>query len=303
MGSVKKYISHPVELAVEVETLITIHYFEYTKDYKYAGESHNFWEIMYLDRGSAYVTCGCQEQLLTQGKLILLPPDAFHTIQADTVHPSNVFIISFTASSSCLPVLSGRILSLSSDEKKLIHAIIQEAGDSFELPMADHHRLVEKQAAPLGSQQLVKLRLEELLIQLLRKETAQRHRQKPGPAAPRSRYDQQIAARIAELLSAHIHENITIEEITASLGYGKTYLSAVFKSVYGTSIMSYYTRLKIDEAKYLIRDNTLSIAEISDLLGFSSPQYFATRFRQLVHMSPKQYERSVKASWSASSAE
>lgn len=299
MGNVKKYIRHPIELAVVVEALITIHYFEYTKDYQYPGESHDFWEIMYLDRGSAYVTCGGREHLLEQGELILLPPNAFHRIRADAVHPSNVFIISFTAESGLLPEIGGKVLSLSSDGKKLIHSIVREGGESFQLPMADRCCLVEQEGAPVGGQQLIRLRLEELLIRLLRKVAAQSARERPDAVRSKSRYDHQIADKVRGLLSEHLHDAITIEEITASLGYGKTYLSAVFKRVYGTSIMNYYTGLKIDEAKYLIRDNTLSVTEISELLGFSSPQYFSKRFRQFVHMSPKQYERSVKAAWSA----
>lgn len=64
--------------------------------------------------------------------------------------------------------------------------------------------------------------------------------------------------------------------------------------------MSYYTKLKIEEAKYLIRSNTMSISEISALLGFSSPQYFSKRFRQFVHMAPKQYTSSVKETFVSS---
>ena len=40
------YIRHPVRQDIQVSELVTIHYFEYGKDYKYLGESHDFWEII-----------------------------------------------------------------------------------------------------------------------------------------------------------------------------------------------------------------------------------------------------------------
>ena len=61
--------------------------------------------------------------------------------------------------------------------------------------------------------------------------------------------------------------------------------------------MGYYEILKIDEAKYLLRDGSMSIAQISDHLGFSSPQYFSKRFSRLVKMSPRQYASSVREDW------
>ena len=98
----KEYIKYPISLDIAITELISIHYFEYTKDYKYPGESHDFWEIMYIHHGKVFVTCNQNEYLLPQGTLIFLPPDFFHTIKADEIAPSNVFIISFTEETSVL---------------------------------------------------------------------------------------------------------------------------------------------------------------------------------------------------------
>lgn len=299
MKNTTTYVEHAVKNEVEVRKLITIHYFEYTKDYKYHGESHDFWEIMYIDRGNAYVLCDGTERLLCQGDLIFLPPNLFHSIRADDLRPSNVFIISFTARSAMLPLLGGRVYRLTAKMRGLIHAMIQEGALAFELPMPDRYRLQERADGLFGSQQLAKMRLEELIIQLIRREILRRGKDLAQPAETRSRFDDPIAGAVMDMLQKHVYGDLTIEEITRQLGYGKTYVSTVFKKVYGVSIMSCYTGLKIREAKYLIRENTASIAEISEMLGFSSPQYFSKRFRQFVHMSPKQYEGSIRENWSS----
>lgn len=292
------YVLHPIRRALNVEELVTIHYFEYDKNYQYHGESHDFWELLYADRGTIISTCDEKELLLSGGEMILLPPNCFHTLRADKSKPSNVFIISFTERSGVLDAIAGRSLRLSAAMRELIRAIIREGEAAFSLPMdrLGVQVLHEREAAPLGAQQLIKMRLEELLILLLRG-------QAEPCAAAEARYDDDIAGRVQALLREHLYDRLTLSDITGELGYGKTYLSAVFKRVYGRSIMESYTHFKLDEAKYLLREGTMSVSEISDTLGFSSPQYFSKRFSALMNMSPRQYAISVREDWSTEAEE
>ena len=287
------YIRHPIRQSVQITDLVTIHYFEYGKDYKYLGESHDFWELMYADRGSITVKCGEQDHRLARGDMILLPPNQFHDLRSDSAAPSNVFIISFTETGGALESLGGRVLRLTSQMKDLIRSMLQEGEDAFVLPMPRFHRnqLQLRPDAAFGAEQLIKLRLEELLILLSRTMSA--------PVGPdnQTRYDDDIASRILSLLKDNLRGQLTLSEITLSLGYGKTHLSNVFKRVYGQSIMECYESLKIDEAKYLLREGSMSVSQISDHLGFSSPQYFSKRFSKLVKMSPRQYASSIREDW------
>ena len=279
------YIRHPIRQDIRISELVTIHYFEYGKDYKYPGEHHDFWEIMYADRGSITVTCGETDHVLSRGEMILLPPNHFHALHSDDTTPFNLFIISFSETSGALAPLGGIVFRLTTPMKELIRSILREGQSAFVLPMPKNRRnqLQPRPDAPFGG--------EQLLILLCRESAA------PDTAETKARYDDDIAGRILMLLKENIREQLTLTDITRSLGYGKTHLSNVFKRVYGQSIMGYYEMLKIDEAKYLLRDGSMSIAQISDHLGFSSPQYFSKRFSRLVKMSPRQYASSVREDW------
>lgn len=285
------YLLHPIDAPIQIRDLVTIHYFEYTKDYEYPGERHDFWEIIYADRGTVFVRCGEEEHMLSQGEMILYPPNVFHTLRADAVNPSNVFIISFTEESDILNPLGGKMLRLTSPMRDLIHTIIREGQQAFILPMPRRTFLEDRSEAPLGAQQIIRMRLEELMILLLRAQSA------PEPSPIQTRYDDDIAGRIMDLLKNNLYRQISLSDITASLGYGKTYLSGVFKQIYGKSIMECFMEMKIEEARYLLRQGRLSISEISDTLGFSSPQYFSKRFRKFMKMSPRQYADSVSEGW------
>ena len=50
------YIKHPFENVITVENIITAFYMELSKDFYYPGESHDFWELVYIDKGEMICT-------------------------------------------------------------------------------------------------------------------------------------------------------------------------------------------------------------------------------------------------------
>ena len=46
------YIKTTLKREIAIDSIITIHYFEYMKDFVFHGESHDFWEFLYVDQGS-----------------------------------------------------------------------------------------------------------------------------------------------------------------------------------------------------------------------------------------------------------
>ena len=55
--------------------------------------------------------------------------------------------------------------------------------------------------------------------------------------------------------------------------------------------MSYYLELKISEAKKLLRENELSIREISEKLAFPAPDYFTKTFKRITGLTSLVYKR------------
>ena len=52
------YIRTHLKREIVIDSIITIHYFEYMKDFVFHGESHDFWEMLYVDKGSVQVRSG-----------------------------------------------------------------------------------------------------------------------------------------------------------------------------------------------------------------------------------------------------
>lgn len=294
------YLRMPVQNVAVVEKIVTVYYFEYRKDYRSKGESHDFWEINYVDRGSVVVTCGEEEHTLSKGDLILLPPDRHHTLRADGEKPSSVFIISFEAVSEFLDHMGCRVFTLNQTADNMLNDLVRECRQTYNLPMENLQTMclsAQKDALP-GSQQMVRIRLEMLLIELIRQAMEDHPSSSAQLVSAKTRLEDDIAARIMDILTASLYSQLTLEAIAKKLGYGKTYIASVFRKVYGASIMAYYTQLKIDEAKRMIHDGDLTITELSDKLCFSTPQYFTKCFTRHVGMSPREFKHSINKTWS-----
>ena len=75
--------------------------------------------------------------------------------------------------------------------------------------------------------------------------------------------------------------------------YSKSSVTQIFKQIMGVSIINYYNKLKIEEAKKLIRESQYTMAQISEMLHFSDPRYFSLMFKKITHKTPTAYRDSV----------
>lgn len=77
------------------------------------------------------------------------------------------------------------------------------------------------------------------------------------------------------------------------LHYDYTYLSNLFSEVEGTTIEKYFISQRIEKVKELLVYDELSLAEIADMLGYSSPAYLSSQFKKVTGLTPTFY-KSIK---------
>jgi len=99
-----------------------------------------------------------------------------------------------------------------------------------------------------------------------------------------------------ELLCKYIHENYTkemrIEDLAKQFSYHSGYLGRQFKEKIGKPFNQYVDEVRISESKKLLQSSELKIYEIAQNVGYSDPDYFATKFRKYENMSPNEYRSS-----------
>ena len=96
-----------------------------------------------------------------------------------------------------------------------------------------------------------------------------------------------------EQMRTRLEEDITLEILAKDLGYAPYYLSKKFKSETGQSFKDYLKQLRLDRAKFLLRNSDASILDISERLQFCSASYFSDSFRKAYGISPTAYREEL----------
>ncbi len=275
---------------VRIDGVYSVHYFEYAKDFAYSGEIHDFWELVYADRQSMYITAGSEEILLPIGHLYLHRPNEFHNIRCDGIRAANSVIVSFDCDCPELMGAAGVVISASSEVKSLLGAIVREAEQAFSTPlgMAYTREMRLSGRGAFGCEQLIRVYLEQLLILLIRGTPRRQPRKKNESNA--------LLVAVSEYLEKHITEALRFSDIRAHFNVSSSVLKKAFRDHMDCGAMEYFTRLKVDAAKAMIRQGELNITQIADRLAFNTPQYFTTVFRKVTGMTPTEYAGSVRTS-------
>ena len=287
----KKYFKHKLENLINVSKIVTIHYFEFEKNFKTAGESHDFWEFVYVDKASIICYADEKEIILNKGEILFHKPNEFHVLTANGKTPPNVFIVSFVCKSEAMKFFENKKINVAKNNVNFIYNILNEGRKTFDIAFSNPNlKKMQFLASPtLGGEQIIKNYLEIFLINLLRSQT-----ETEGTNNIFIREKEYAVKQISDLiflLENSVYTTLTIDEILKNTYYGRAYLMRLFKKETGCSIMEYFIKLKIEKAKDLLRDKQLSVREISDKLAFNEPNYFTKTFKRVTGFTPSAYRR------------
>lgn len=282
------YIKIRPKTLINISRIVTIHYYEFGPNFVFQGESHDFWEMVYVDKGKVQVRRDEEDLILKQGELLFHQPNEFHSIRSLDSSP-NFFVISFSSASPAMAYFEKRRTQLDATLKPYLSSIIKEAEKTYNIPKNDPNlrKLHRKEDAPLGGEQLIQTYLEQLLIFLLRTIT------KEGSLVSfpkKGSLEDPLVAAIKQYLAQHITDTVRIEDICNEFDYSRSYLNKRFQNETGQSLAAYFIALKIEEAKRLIRDSDLNFAQISERLSFDNPQYFSRVFKNRTGMTPTEFK-------------
>jgi AraC family transcriptional regulator, arabinose operon regulatory protein len=120
--------------------------------------------------------------------------------------------------------------------------------------------------------------LEAVLLACDRLNPARRHRQ----ADPRLR-------SVLERISARLDEKLTVDGLAAEAAVSASRLAHLFRADLGVSVMHYVEARRIERAAQLLRVTPLSVKQVAQQVGFTSPFYFSLRFKKATGHSPTAY--------------
>ncbi len=87
-------------------------------------------------------------------------------------------------------------------------------------------------------------------------------------------------ATVRNYIMDHMKEEITLAGLAELFHFSPQYLAKKFKEEYGTTIMNYLTRIRIEKACSLLDHTKLSIQEVAIESGFEELNYFSKVFKK-----------------------
>lgn len=282
--------------------------FNWNECFSFSGESHNFWEAVYVISGTVEITEDCRVYQLNNGQMILHAPMEFHKISSADGTSPHVLVLSFETT-GCLPQrLQEGVFCLNPKEQEeyvqLFHQILQLYPYYYPGPvrlewMAYHLEnegfteralttgstavLSDSSEDPYAAQEAME-RLSLFLIRLSRN-----HHAKESLSLTR---DAVLYQKLVKTMNDHTHDNLGLEEIAALVPVSVSYMKVLFKRYAGVSPKAYYSHLRLFEAIQLL-ENGLSAEETSEKMNFSSPNYFSYFFKNMTGLPPVSYIKNI----------
>ena len=116
----------------------------------------------------------------------------------------------------------------------------------------------------------------------------------PGNSLSHVDSQEQVIFKVHQYLVAHIHERITIEELSRQFHMNSTTLKKTFKEVYGVSIAAHIKEHRMAKAAQLLSETPLSISSIARQTGYESQSRFTAAFRDFFGMTPMEFRKASR---------
>ena len=264
----------------KISTLIcvdAVHTFfrqKFSKGYIFNGESHDFWEMVFVIDGSVGITADRDVYVLEKGQSVIHRPNEFHKIWSEFDTDPTVIIISFSA--SVFPEFDGRIMSLDTSQIKRIEQLFESSSMCFE---RDGVRIVNIKKDSEYELNTLKLELELLILSVLKRQTAN---------VSSGLKSADIYSAAVKIMEDNISGELDTEKIAKMCSISSAYLKKIFAKYSGGGVIQYFNRLKARIACVYL-DSGKSVKETALLLGFTDQNYFSTFFKRIMGVSPSHF--------------
>ena len=259
---------------LHVTDLYTFFYQEKEQGFVFSGESHPMLELTYVDQGTLHSVADGQDLLLKQGDMVLYGPNQWHMQYSDMDVAPRYVTISFDIEGGDLSPLLNRKITPPQKVTLLLQQMLREQ------ERMDAH-----------STDMILSQLTLLLLELLRQHTAPAQKLRTSNAL---HSENEIIRRAQQYISVHIREKLSVPIVAKMVDVSPSYLTALFHKNLQISPGEYIRRIKLQESKQMIRENSMNFTEIAAALQYSTVHHFSRQFKDKFGISPTEYAKSVR---------
>ena len=249
---------------------------KYSGNWQCDPHTHEYMELFYIFGGTGMFLIEDQKYPVKVNDIIIINPEIPHA-EANIRSQSLEYI-----------VLGIEGIQLAAGKHSNGRFCILDHYESSEISGCLWNIVREMEQKNTGFQDVCQACMEMLVIRLMRTTDL------AVPADPQLTAGDQPCAAVKRYIDLHFKEALSLEQLADKAHMNKYYLAHSFKEAYGVSPINYMITRRIVESKYLLAQTDLTLTQIAQLLGFSSPSYFSQAFRKSQGISPIDYRKSAR---------
>lgn len=261
--------------ALSIASLFTFSRRTFPPDYRFEGETHDFTEVVCIVHGRACITADKLVYVLSEGQLVVHPPNEFHKIRADGVELEPI-IFSFRATH--FPALCGSVFRVDPERLRELKEIFKAAQRVF---LFEKERVTGILAGRETEASALVKRLELFLLSVF--EAGEDVENSPRRSA-------ENYTRIVSVMQESLGEGLSAEELAKRSNCSVSALEKTIRRYSGRGAMAHYNHLRMQRAAELLSEGK-SVKEVSSSLGFSNQNYFSLAFKKWSGLSPTRYRK------------
>ncbi|MCR5587747.1 MAG: response regulator [Lachnospiraceae bacterium] len=100
-----------------------------------------------------------------------------------------------------------------------------------------------------------------------------------------------VMDNIIHYIKHNYMNDIKLESLAPMFGYNSSYLGKIFNQKVGVGFNTFVDNVRIDKSKELLENSNLKVYEIAEQVGYHNVDYFHTKFKKYVHISPAEYRK------------
>lgn len=242
-------------------------------------QPNHLYELTVVQGGKGTVASNGVPTAIYRGDIYISFRGDFHAIASD---PEDPLLFDFLAFNSNDPELGALLADL---EKCFLSPRLRVVHDNRILDLMD--ALLQEFATGTASTRLLHAIMTQIAVYLIR--DFQNTQVAPVPTKSEAEL---LCQRLKNYIDTHIYSMQSLSDIAAETNYNYSYLSTLFRQVTSGTLLDYYRSRRMEAARLMIDEHTMTLTQIAEKLHYSSIYAFSRSFKAYYGVAPNTYIKS-----------
>lgn len=270
----KPQVYPSIQARIRVSEIIAYYYVVKRPAYSFSGETHNYYELTYVDQGSLNTTVDGKEYTIGMNECMVYLPGQFHDQKVSSDNPCSYLTVIFKAEGVDPNMLANRMFSCTRDMQDDINRFVT----------------ISDQENPYKSDGMVSC-LEQIIVSFHMYANPTKSQRPIKPVS--QHFEDRLVEEILEYIHKHIFETLPVEQICERFAISRSTLQNMFRDNLLVPPKQYINTAKLNQSRLLIRKGEYTITEIASMLGYNSIHYFSKKFSQSYGITPSEYAHRI----------